>query len=149
MGPVTHYRTAWGPWGVGLLQPIASLHGGSAQWNSCNALPHRLGQCAMEVLQCTPSLPGGYGRCNLVQYTATLPGPSGPWIRAAHCLSARVSGHWNSCNALPRYLGAMGSGSPAMHCFIAWHWALELLQCIAKPPWGNGHPNSTMHYLTA
>ena len=47
-----------------------------------------LGQWAVELLQCTASLPGGSGQCN-------------------------------SCNALPRRLGAVGSGTPAMHCLTA------------------------------
>ena len=43
------------------------------------------GQWAVELLQCTTSLPGG-------------------------------SGQWNACNALLHCLGAVGSGTPAMHC---------------------------------
>ena len=46
-----------------------------------------LGQWAVELLQCTALLPGGSGQCNS-----------------------------NSCNALPHCLGAVGSGTPAMHC---------------------------------
>ena len=54
-----------------LLQYTAALPGGSGQWNSCNALPHCLGQVgsgtppihcctavwqkAVELLQCTGS----------------------------------------------------------------------------------------------
>ena len=51
--------------------------------------PTAWGQWAVEVLQCTASLPGG-------------------------------SGQWNSCNALPHCLGAVGSGTPAMH-LVTWH----------------------------
>ena len=47
------------------------------------------GQRAVELLQCTASLPGGSGQCN-------------------------------SCNAPPRCLGAVGSGTLAMHCPTAW-----------------------------
>ena len=86
-----HCATAWGQWAVELLQCTASLHGGSGQWNSCNA---------------PPSLPGGSGQCN-------------------------------SCNALPHCLGAVGSGTPAMHRLTAWgQWAVQLLQCTASLPWG-------------
>ena len=63
------------------------------------------GQWAVQLLQCTASLPGGSGQCNscnalphclgqwavqLLQYTAAL-----PW----------GSGQCNSCNALPHCLG--------------------------------------------
>ena len=41
----------------------------------------------------------------LLQYTAAL-----PW----------GSGQCNSCNALPRCPGAVGSATPAMHCLTAW-----------------------------
>ena len=30
------------------------------------------------------------------------------------------SGQWNSCNALPHCLGAVGSGPLAMHCLTVW-----------------------------
>ena len=79
------------------------------------------------------------------------------------------SGQWNSCNALPHCLGAVGSGTlamrgptswphgesypggghclksgtPAMHCHNAWgQWAVELLQCTATLPGGCGQWNS-------
>ena len=49
---------------MGLLQPTASLPRGSGQCNSCNKVPH----CLVAV-----------GRAvRLVQYTASLPGGSGP-----------------------------------------------------------------------
>ena len=62
----------------------------------------------------------------LLQYTASLP---------------RASGQWNSCNALPHCMGAVGSGTPA--------YALphrlgavggELLQCAGPPAGGIGSP---------
>ena len=60
----------------------------------------------------------------LLHYSAPLPGGSG------QC---------NSCNALPHCLGAVGSGTPAMHCLTAWgQWAVELLQCTAPLPGGSG-----------
>ena len=67
---------------------------------------HRLtawGQWAVQLLQCTASLPWGQWAVELLQCTASLPGGSG------QCNS-------NSGNALPRCLGAVGSGTPAMHC---------------------------------
>ena len=38
-----HCLTAWRQWAVKILQCPASLPRGSAQWNSCKALPHSLG----------------------------------------------------------------------------------------------------------
>ena len=55
----------------------------------------------------------------------------------------RGSGHCNSCNALPRCLGAVGSGTPLMHCLTAWgQWAMQLLHYSASLPRGNGECNS-------
>ena len=78
-------------------------------WNSFNALPHCLGavgsaarathrrtapgQWAVELLQCTASLPGGSGQCNLCN---ALP----------HCLGA--GGQWNCCNARAHQMGGRG-----------------------------------------
>ena len=136
--PAMHCHTAGGQWAVQLLQRTATLPGGSGKWNSCNALPHRLGA----VGSGTPAMRGptswgdgeacpGGGHCltkELLQCIATLPGGSG---------------QWNSCNALPHCLGAVGSGTPAMHCLTAWgQWAVELLQCTATLPGGDGQCNS-------
>ena len=60
----------------------------------------------------------------LGQCTASLPGGSG---------------QWNSCNALPHCLGAVGSATPALHCLTAWgQWAAQLIgplhrACRAAP----------------
>ena len=70
---------------------LAALHlwaVGSGQWNFCYALPHCLGavgsatpalhclnvwgQWAVELLQCTASLPGGSGRCNSVVWCGVV-----------------------------------------------------------------------------
>ena len=145
-------------WSVQLLQYTAALPGGSGQCNSCNAMPHCLGavgsatlnschalphclgavggatstmhgptasgQRAVQLLQCTASVPWGQWEVELLQCTASLPGGSG------QC---------NSCNALPHCLGAVGSGTPAMHRLNAWgQWAVQLLQCTASLPWGSG-----------
>ena len=96
----------------------------------------------------------GLWAVQLLQYTALLPAGSG---------------QWRSCNALPHYLGAMGSGTPAMcgatswgdgescraagrcrksgppamHCHTSWvQWAVELMSCIVSLPGGNGQCNS-------
>ena len=45
-----HCLTALGQWVVELLQRTASLLGGSGQWNSCIAPPHRLGAVLVELL---------------------------------------------------------------------------------------------------
>ena len=89
--PAIHCRTARGQWAVQLLQRTDCL----TAW----------GQCTVQLLQCTASLPWGSGQCNSCNaLTASLPGGSG------QC---------NSCNALPHCLGALGSGTPAMHCLTA------------------------------
>ena len=70
------------------------------------------GQRAVQLLQCTASLPWG-------------------------------SGQWTPCNALPHCLGAVGSGSPAVHCPTAWgQCPVQLLQCTTSLPWGSGQCNS-------
>ena len=75
------------------------------------------GQWAVELLQCTASLPGGSGQCNSCNAPPHRPGGSG------RC---------NSCNALPQCLGAVGSAAPAIHCGTAWgQWAAQLLQRTA------------------
>ena len=59
----------------------------------------------------------------LLQCTATLPAGSG------QC---------NSCNALPHCLGAVGSGTPVMHCHTPQgQWAAELLQRTPSLPRGS------------
>ena len=66
----------------------------------------------------------GQWAAELLQCTASLPGGSG---------------QWNSCNALPHCLGALGSATSAIHCRTAWgQWAAQLLQCTASLPWGSG-----------
>ena len=139
---------------VHLLLCTASLPGGSGQWNSCNALPlcpggsgqwnscytlphclgavgsgtpatyclTALGQWAVELLPYTAALSWGQWAVELLQCTASLPGGSG---------------QWNSCNALPHCLGAVGSATPAIQCRTAWgQWVVEPLQCTALLPRG-------------
>ena len=53
------------------------------------------------------------------------------------------SGQWNSCNAVPHCLGAVGIGTRAMHCLTAYeHWAVQPLLCATTPPGDSGRWNS-------
>ena len=98
----------------------------------------------MQLLECTPPLPGGNGQCN-------------PCNALPHCLGGRGqcnschtlphcpggSGQCNSCNALPHYLGVVGIATPAMHYLTAWgQWTVQLLQSTASLPGGSGQCNS-------
>ena len=113
---------------VGLLVVVEPVQAEAPPWHEalqllqCSAsLPW--GQWAAELLQYTAALPGGSG-LQLLQYTAALPGGSG------QCNS-------NSCNALPHCLGAVGGATSTMHSLTAWgQWAVQLLQCTASLPWG-------------
>ena len=76
----------------------------------------------------------GQRAVDLLQYTASLLGGRGKQ-NSCNVLPHRLgavgsgtpamhllpggSGEWDSCNALPYCLGAAGSGSPAIHCLIA------------------------------
>ena len=94
---------------------------------SCNELLHRLAAVGTELPHCPQALWWG----------ATMLGGSG---------------RWNSCNAPPHYLGAVGSINPIMHCHTACgQWVVEFLQCIdnATPPRGGGQwnqGNAPPHY---
>ena len=77
------------------------------------------GQWAVQLLQCTASLPGGSGQwnsCNALLHCLGVVGSATP---ATHCLTVWGSGQCNSCNTLPHYPGAVGSGTPAMYCLAA------------------------------
>ena len=116
-----HRLTLWGQWAVQLMQCTPTLPGGGGQWNSCNARAHELGD--------GESCPGS-GRCSnsgTRACTPTLPRGSGQWTSCnvrAHQLGARggMPRRWSlpkercSCNALPHYLGVVGSAILAMHC---------------------------------
>ena len=78
------------------------------------------GRWAVQLLQCTASLPGGTGQCNSCN---ALP----------HCLGA---------------LGTMGSATPAMCCLTAWgQWAVQVGSGQCKGAVGSATP--AMHCLTA
>ena len=47
------------------------------------------------------------------------------------------SGQWSSCFAPPHCLGAVGSGTLAMHCLTAGgQWVVELLSMHCHTAWG-------------
>ena len=71
-----------------------------------------LGQWAVELLQCTASLPGGSGQRNSCNALPHCLGAVGSETPAMHCLTA-----WGQ-------------------------WAVQLLQCVASLPGGNGQWNS-------
>ena len=72
--------------------------------------------------------------------TATLPGGGGHWNSCnapPHCVGA--VGNATLASALPHCSGAVGSGTPAMNCLIACgQWVVELLLCTATLSEGSG-----------
>ena len=83
---------------------------------------------ALCVPCCTAVVGRGQWAVDLLQRTATPPGGYG---------------QWNSCNALPHCLGAVGSGTAAVQCLTALgQWAVQLLQCTAPLLGGSGQWNS-------
>ena len=115
--------------------------GGCGQWKWRFALPHcrgavgsatpairclaARGQRALQLLQCTGSVPWGSGQCNSCNAPPHCPGAVGSGTSAMHCLTAwgqwavqllqctvslpRGSGQCNSCNARPHCLGAVAA----------------------------------------
>ena len=76
-------------------------------------------QWAVQLLQYNASLPGGIGQCYCVMYCLTA---RGQWaVQPLQCTASlpRGSGQWNSSNALPHCLGAVGSGGPEMQRLTA------------------------------
>ena len=99
------------------MQSSASMLGGSGQWNSCNALP---------------PCPGAVGRVTAAKSYSNAAGSATPpincltaygqWaVELLQCTAALLGRgrQWNSCTALPRCVGAVGTGTPAMHCHTA------------------------------
>ena len=75
----------------------------------------------------------------LAMHCHTTWGAVGSAIPASTAPSPMGGGKWDSCNALPRCLGAVGNGTPATHCLIAWgRWAMELVQCAGPLARGTG-----------
>ena len=141
-----------------LLQYSASLPC-SGQWNSCNTVPRCLGaagtavhvmqgpsawgQWAVQLLQCTASLPWSGGPWNSCDTPPHCPGALGCATPAIHCLTTWVSGQWNSYIALPGCPGAVGSATPAINCRTSWgQRAVQLLQRFSSLPGGSGQCNS-------
>ena len=86
------------------------------------------GQWAVELQQCTASLPLNSRQCNSCNALPHCLGAVDSATPAMYCLTA---------------LGAVGSATPAMHCLTALgQWAVELLQCTASLPGGSGQCNS-------
>ena len=91
--------------------------------------PAAWGQRAVQLLQCTASLPWGSGQWTSCNALPHCPGAVGSETLAMHCLTAWgrrtvqplqctaslpwVSGQCNSCNTLPHCLGVVGSATPA------------------------------------
>ena len=145
-----------GPWNF--CNALPNCLGGSGQCNSCNALPHCPGAAGggTPAMHCHTAR--GKWAVQLVQCTATLPGCTGQ--RNSCNALPQCLGQWSSCNALPHRVGAVGGGTPAMPCLTycvgavgsatpAMHshttwgqWAVELLQCTASPPGGSRRWNS-------
>ena len=110
------------------MQCTSSLPGGSGQCNSCNALPHCLGQWAEELLQCTASRPGAMGSGTPAMHCLTASGPAGS---ATHAIQR------------PDCLWAVGDATLAIHCLMAWgRWVVQLVQCTTSLPCGSGQCNS-------
>ena len=86
------------------------------------------GQRAVELLQCTASLPLNGRQCNSCNALPHCLGAVDSATPAMYCLTA---------------LGAVGSATPAMHCLTALgQWAVELLQYTATLPGGSGQCSS-------
>ena len=129
--------------------------------NSCNALPHCMGQWRVQLLGHTASLPGKVGSATaaihcltatgqwaveLLQRTASLPAGGGQWNSCNQGFLPRrrlLPKQRISCNTLPRCLGAVGGGTPAIHCLTTWgHLGNPFPEYTASRPRGTGEWNS-------
>ena len=151
-----------------LLQCTASRPGGSGQQNSCDALPHHLGAVGRATAAKSYSNAAGsatppincltaYGQWAVehLQCTVTLLGRGSQWNSCTalprcvgavgtgmHCLGG--TGRCTSFNALPHCLGAVDSATPSMQCHTPWgQCAVELLLCTATLLGGNGPWNAS------
>ena len=154
------YRhSACGQWALKIPQCNAMLHGATLRWNSCNARSHYMravgygtpamqyhttgGPCAVELLQCSATVPAVESRNALPQCLEALGSEHPPLhchmnlraavngTRAMHCHTGHgelaleplqctatllgCSGQY-SCIAVPQFPGALGSGTLGMHC---------------------------------
>ena len=104
------------------------------------------GQGALNLMQCTDTVPGGQWAMELLQCMATLPGAVGagnalmhrhtttgqPAVKMLQCTATLrgVNGQWNCCIALPDCLGAVGTGTAVMHHHTARRQrAAKMVQC--------------------
>ena len=124
-------------WAVGSANPAMHRHTARGQW-------------AVQLLQCTATLPGGSGQCNSCNTPPHCLGAVGSGTPAMHCHTAWGQWAGTCCNAPPHCLGhgAVGSGTAAMHCHTVWgqwavhchtawgQWAVGILQCTATLPGG-------------
>ena len=151
------------------MQPLQCTR----QCNSCNALGRATPamHSAVQLLQCTASLPWGSGQCNSCNALPHRLGAVGSATPAMLCVGAMgsatptilpASGQWavehlqrTASLPLPHCLGAVGSATPAMHCLTACgQWAVELLQRTASLPLPHcpgavGSATPAMHCLIA
>ena len=152
------------------MQCTAIVLGDHGHWNFCNALPHcrratgsvtpptqchtAWGLWAVENRATHRHTTWGEWVVQLLQRT-TPPSWGGGKCNSYHALAAALPhgiGQWNSCNAMPRCPGTMGSAIPGMHSHTAWgRQAVELVtHCLTV--WGGGYWNSCKavpHYLGA
>ena len=111
------------------------------------------GQWAVQLLQCSGSLPWGSGQWNSCNALPHCPWAVGSATPAMHCPTAwgqwavqllqctaplpRGSGEWNSCNALPHCPGGSGqcnSCNALPHCPGAVGSATPVMHCLTV--WG-------------
>ena len=110
------------------------------------------GQWAMQLPQCTATLPWGSGRWNSCNALPHCPGAVGTAAPAMLCLTAGGQRAVQFLQRRPQCPWAAGIGSPAMPCYTAWRKVVELLQCTASEPGGSRQWNSCNappHYLGA
>ena len=92
----------------------------------------------MELLQRTTSLPAGGGQWNSCNARAHQLGGQGFPPRRRSLPKERIS-----CNTLPRCLGAVGSGTPTIHCLTTWgQLGNPFPEYTASRPRGSGEWNS-------
>ena len=93
-----------------------------------------LGHWAMELLQCTASLPGGSGQCTSGNALPARLGAVGSGTRA---MCGPTS--WGERESCPGGRRCLKSKTPEMHCHTAWgQWAVQLLQCTPSLIGGSG-----------
>ena len=115
-----------------LLQCTAALLVGSGLWNSCNTPPHCLGPAgsATSAMYCHTARR---------RWAVELLQCAGPPARGQGVLPRRwlLPKERDFCSAVPRCLGAVGTGTSVVHCLTACvKWAVELLQGTASLPGG-------------